>query len=107
MWHLGRPTWEDCSAEASTDVHDLGDICVAGEDVRVRLLRVAGQHSESEEVALWQVKAVGGNISPGRSGRGELELSCQGMVAGQKGVFANSVLSVLSFLRPGGPRHAL
>lgn len=68
MWHLGRPTWEDCSAEASTDVHDLGDICVAGEDVRVRLLRVAGQHSESEEVALWQVKAVGGNISPGRSG---------------------------------------
>lgn len=71
---------------------------MVGEDVSVRLLRVAGQHPESEEIALWQVKAVGGNIRPGSLGCGELELSCQGMVAGQKGVFANSVLSVLSYL---------
>lgn len=59
---------------------------------QVALLRVPGQHPEGEEVALWwecahrEVRLWG------------LELSCQGMMAGQKGVFADSVLSVLSYL---------
>lgn len=70
---------------------------------QVALLRVAGQHPESEEVP----GEGEGDMETGRLGCGKLELSYQGMMARQKGVFADSVLSVLPYLRPGGPRHAL
>lgn len=99
LWHLERPAWEDCSAAASTEVGK------AGRRMWVGKKSVCGCHSS--QVALLGVsgwtprECRGGTLVSVLTGEcvltegedrnmgtdrvrdcGELELSCQGMVAG-------------------------